>query len=77
VVQAELAQWMRGRCLSDAVWWSLNPGDEGLLQEDWVTLVEAKWALLETVQPRPSRLSVRGKMVCLEDRGGPGEPGRP
>ncbi len=63
------AAYLRDRCMSDNVFWDLNPnsGDTGgILKNDWTTPRIRRLALLHWVQPHPSRLFFDGRKYVFK-----------
>jgi endoglucanase len=54
-----LGAYMVRRCLSDNIYWVLNPDSHdtgGLLKDDWISPRSRRLDLLRRIQPRPSRV---------------------
>jgi len=68
IVQNDLAQWMVDNCITNNVYWALNPdsGDTGgIMGWDWASYDEKKIQLVNSVIADPSAFGIQHGKVCL------------
>jgi hypothetical protein len=63
------SDWLPQNCLEDTFFWSLNPNSAdtgGLFMDDWITPEDGKLAILDKVQPFPTKLkSINADCTCI------------
>merc|ERR1712070_36757 len=65
-----LAEYLQDRCMSNNIWWSLNPESHdtgGITSSDWNGVEEDKLKLLDKIVPTPSALLPKeSKGLCVK-----------